>query len=254
MIIAPFHNKLLVVTQNDHAHFASELLALWRADGLPEHPRRSELLFAAREHDNDWAEFDSAPMCSAAGRPLDFMTVSPETRREIWRLGTRRHVERAPYAALLIARHAIQLHRSQRRDPDWADHFTEWDDLVAELLDKTEVEEEVVDQDYRWIELSDLLSLGVCNRWTRELECHGVSGRLHLDSNSSSDGDGPDAIPDGTLVLAPFPLAGATTFRIACRLIPDRRYAGDADLAIELATARWTHYGVRVVPSIAGAV
>ncbi len=50
----------------------------------------------------------------------------------------------------------------------------------------------------------------------------------------------------GSLLLDPFPLAGATTFRIACRVIRDRRYAGDADFGTELATARWRQYAVRV--------
>lgn len=245
MIIAPFRGQLLAVTQNDHAHFAGELLALWRADGLPDHPRRPELLFAAREHDNGWAEIDSAPMCSSSGRALDFMTVSQDTRQEIWRRGTRRYLERDPYAALLIVRHAIHLHRSQRHDPAWSELFAEWDDHVADLLEETGVEEEAVSDDYRWIELCDLLSLAVCNRWTRELECHGVSGGLEPDG----EGDKSGAAPGGTLVLEPFPLAGATTFRVACRLIPDRRYSGDSDLAIELATARWIHYVVRVAPS-----
>ena len=40
MIIAAHEGHLQVVTQNDHAHFAGELLALWRTDGMPDHPRR----------------------------------------------------------------------------------------------------------------------------------------------------------------------------------------------------------------------
>ena len=77
---APMDGRLLVVSQNDHAHFAAELLALWRADGLPDHPRRRRLLFAAREHDNGWRETDSAPFCDREkGRPHDFMSTSPSS-------------------------------------------------------------------------------------------------------------------------------------------------------------------------------
>ena len=239
MIVAPIDGQLLVVTQNDHAHFAGELLALWCADGLPDHPRRRSLLYAAREHDNGWAEIDSAPMCHPeSGRPLDFMAVSRDTRWDIWRRGTRRHVERDPYAALLIVRHAIHLHRSQRRNSEWSEIFDQWQELEAELAAATGVAESAVDRDYRWIELTDLLSLAVSNRWTREIELHGIRGTF--DSGMSENH------PTGTLRLGPFPLAGATTFQIACRLIPDRRYAGDADLGTELAIARWRRYAVRV--------
>ncbi len=237
MIVAPLDGQLLVISQTDHAHFAGELLALWHSDGMPEHPRRRDLLFAAREHDNGWAEIDSAPMCDpASGRPRDFMTIPRQTRRDVWRRGTRRYAVREPYAALLIVRHAIHLHRAQRRDPAWADLFAEWQELEAELMASTGAAEGEVERDYRWIELTDLLSLAGCNRWTRRLESHGWSAELR-----------PGA-PD-SLLVDPFPLAGATTFRVACRLLPDRRYAGDVDLGTELATARWGHHTVRVVPA-----
>ena len=43
-----------------------------RADGLPGHPRRGELLFAAREHDNGWTEVDAYPTVDPdTGRPYD---------------------------------------------------------------------------------------------------------------------------------------------------------------------------------------
>ena len=166
MIVAPKNGQLLVVTQSDHAHFAGELLALWHSGGMPEHPTAPRLLlFAAREHDNGWAEIDSAPMCHPeTGRPRDFMTVSRETRWDIWRRGTRRYIEREPYAALLIVRHAVHLHRSQRSDPAWADLFTEWHELEADLIEATGANEEDVARDYRWIELTDLLSLAVVQR------------------------------------------------------------------------------------------
>src|SRR5262249_53740757 len=68
--------ELRLVTQPDHAHLSGELLSLWRADGLPAHPRRAETLFAGREHDNGWREADAAPRWdAAAGRPRDFLTT-----------------------------------------------------------------------------------------------------------------------------------------------------------------------------------
>ena len=243
MIVAPAGGRLLVVTQNDHAHLAGELLALWRADGLPSHPRRRELLFAAREHDNGWAEADSAPICDrASGRPRDFMTVSRETRQAIWRRGTRRYTEREPYASLLIVRHAVRLHRALRADPAWADLLADWQQLEAELMASSGASAAEVESDDRWIELADLLSLAACNRWSREVAAHGFRAQLRraAEVGGSEEAD--------TLFIDPFPLAGATTFRAACRWIPDRRYSSDVDLGTELAVARWRHHLVRVSP------
>lgn len=47
-------DRWVLTTQTDHAFFSGEVLSLWREDGLPQHPRRGDLLFAAREHDNGW--------------------------------------------------------------------------------------------------------------------------------------------------------------------------------------------------------
>ncbi len=252
MIVAPLGGHWLVVTQNDHAHFAGELLALWRTDGLPDHPRRRHLLFAARQHDNGWAEIDSAPMCDpASGRPLDFMTVSRDTRWEVWRRGTRRYLERDPQAALLIVRHAIHLHRTRLPNPEWSEIFAEWHELEADLMAQTGIAETTLAGDYLWLELTDLLSLAVCNGWARELEYHGFHAELR-DFGGRPDGSPPGdkTVARSTLLLDPFPLAGTTTFRIACRVIPDRRYSGDADLGTELAIARWQHYAVQVSPGV----
>jgi hypothetical protein len=233
MMISPHPAGLRVVTQNDHAHFAAELLSLWRQDGLPTHPRRDELLRATREHDNGWREADSAPRVDRDnGRPHDFITTPRDVRAEIWRRGTRRHQEDAPYVALLVTLHALYLHRDRAHDPVYGALLAELTELRDELLDATGVGLEAAAGDYAFLDLADLLSLVVCTGSLEPFERRGVRGHF-----------------DGTaLQLDPFPLAGGTSFRIACRTIPDRRYTGDGDLAIELARARWQETTVRVRP------
>ncbi len=236
---------LQIITQNDHAHFAAELLSLWRRDGLPEHPRRRQILLAAREHDNGWREADAAPRADPqTGRPLDFGAVPQELRREIWRRGVARtDAGREPWTALLILQHAIHLHRD-RRSAAWSGLRGEWVELRAELLETAGADLETLERDYRWIALADLLSLALCSapwgagreryRWQRAFELHGTGAEVR-----------PQA-----LSLEPFPLAGTTTFRIPCRRIPARRYRGDADLGTELAAARWAELAVRVAPDL----
>ncbi len=222
-----------VVTENDHAHFAAEILSLWRRDGLPEHPRRRQILLATREHDNGWREADSAPRADPeTGRPLDFVAVPQALRRQIWRRGVgRTDAEREPWVALYILQHALHLHR-HRRSAEWSALGDEWADLRLELLEAAGTDLETLERDYRWIELADLLSLAVCSGWQRAFELHGTGAEVR-----------PPA-----LHLDPFPLAGATTFRVPCRRIPARRYRGDADLGTELAAARWRELTVRLAP------
>src|SRR5947199_5589429 len=151
MIVYDEGETLLLVTQPDHAHFTGELLALWRADGLPDHPRRADLLFAGREHDNGWREADAAPHCDLErGRPHDFMSIPREERIAIWERGTARFAGSQPYASLLITRHALTLHGDRREQPEWEEFFAYLDELERGLLAATGAAAEEVAADYRF--------------------------------------------------------------------------------------------------------
>lgn len=233
MIVVTEQDTWLFITQPDHAAFAAELLSLWLLEGLPDHPRRSELLFAVREHDNGWREADAAPRWdSERRRPHDFLTLPREPRIEIWERGVSRFAGEHPYAALLITRHARRLLGERRGDPAWDGLLETLDELESGLAEETGATEKQIAADDRLVDRADLLSLVVCNGWTEPFERHGFRGQLQ----------------EGTLRLDPFPLAGATTFRIPCRRVPARDYGREALLGVELVTARWGEMAVRVAP------
>jgi hypothetical protein len=233
MIVVPQGSMLLLVTQPDHAHLSGELLALWRAGDLPAHPRRDDLLFAAREHDNGWREADAAPRWDAErGRPHDFTTLPRQERIEIWERGTCRFAAERPYAALLITRHALNLFGGRRGEEGWDAFLDFLADFERGLREETWATREEVEGDYPPIDLADLISLAACIQRREPVERHGVR-----------------IVPaDDGVRLDPFPLAGATTFRLPCRRIPARSYRGDADLGGELAAARWEELSVRISP------
>lgn len=237
IVAADSSSRYLSITQPDHARFSAELLSLWRS--LADHPRREELLFAVREHDNGWRETDAAPHWDAErGRPHDFISLPRGERIELWQRGTARFAGERPYASLLIVRHAIRLHQ-ERSGEDWQAFRDYLDELQRGLIEETGAPEEQVEEDYRWLDLADLISLAACNRWSEPFARYGFRGQL--------DGETLRLDPL-TLRLDPFPLAGSTAFRIPCRRIPVREYRGDADLGGELAAARWEELPVRVAP------
>ena len=233
MIVVTEQDTWRFITQPDHAAFAAELLSLWRAEGVPEHPRRADLLFAVREHDNGWREADAAPRWDPQRRrPHDFLTMPRPARIEIWERGVSRFAGGHPRAALLITRHARRLHRDRRGDEAWAGLLETFDELERGLAEATGATEEEIAADDRLLDRSDTLSLAACSGRTDPFERHGVRARLC----------------EGTLEIDPFPLAGATTFRIPCRRIAIRDFGGDAALGGALAAARWGELTVRVGP------
>lgn len=251
VIIYPLGDRLLVANQIDHAAFSAELMSLWRADGLAENPRRRALIRGTREHDNGWAEADSAPRVRRGGgeddgRPHDFRSTPPDVRLDLWQTGVRRKADDDPEAWVYVVRHARALHREEGggdggSETDilraWRQALDDWKDLENELRERIGLAEVDLASDYRWLALCDLVSLAVCLRWGEPKETLGTTMQVEIEDDLAV-----------TLHLDPFPLAGKTTFHVPCRIIPDRAYTGDADLAMELATARWQKVRVRVAP------
>jgi len=234
MIVLGERERLRLVTQPDHAAFGADLLSLFRLSELIAHPRRDDLLRAVRLHDNGWRELDAAPRVDPeSGRPFTFLDLPAPLRLEIWDRGTARYAQTDPYVALLTTEHALTLYRANGGQTGWHELLSRLEKQRQELLPRCGLDPLELAGDYRFLDLADRLSLAVCNGWGQPVERHGLAGRLGEEG----------------LALSPFPLAGATTFRIPCRGIPARRYAGDADLAGALAAARWESFPLRVLPA-----
>jgi hypothetical protein len=237
---------LRLVTQSDHAHLANRIVALWRADGLPEHPRRDEILFAAREHDCGWQVEDAAPRIEPeTGRPYDFRNFPAAPRLEVWDRSTGEHQDDHPVSALLVTHHALYLYE-RYRDPAarpegdlelWDTFFALLDARADDLHEATGLTRDEALADYRFLHLADLaaLMLSLGTEWgTEPVERMGL--RLALSDDAT------------TLHLDPLPLAGATSFRLACRHVPDREYSGTKDIVEEMIAARWESLPVRLAP------
>jgi len=242
MIVFDEGDTYRLITQPDHARFSGELVSLWREHGLPRHPRREDLLFAVREHDNGWREADAAPRWNeAAGRPHDFMSVPDDVRLEVWRRGTLRFAAERPYAALLVTHHALAL-------ATWSGEAAgglaaELEERADELAEEAGATREEAAADYPFLAFADAASLAVCGRSGDPF------GRPAPPAAGGETLRGRFEPDTETLYLQPFPLAGATRFAIPVRRVPKRLYAGDADLGGELAAARWCELTVRVSPA-----
>lgn len=157
----------MLITQPNHAALAERIMVHWRADGFDDNPRRHAILHAIREHDNGWAEPDAEPRFGEGGAVLDFMTVSADVKREVWPRAIAR-VCLVPYAAALVAQHALHVYRRYRTDPDWATFFGAMETARHAYLGITGIQLETLTKDYFFLRMGDLLSLTWCNAWTGE--------------------------------------------------------------------------------------
>ena len=238
MIVTETPRGWRCVTQPDHAVLSREVLALWRRDDFPRHPRRPEILFAAREHDNGWQGADAAPRLDPRGdRPLDFTALANADRLTVWQRGIERYRTERPYVAALIIEHARYLHEARHVSRGGAVADDPWSEFLAglpaardEALAAADAALDTLLSDYRWLHIADLVSLAVCAGWRKSFGRWGQQG----------------VVQGNTVVLRPFPLAGPTAFSVPCRYLEPALYASDAAMATALASCRWERWTVRL--------
>jgi hypothetical protein len=224
VIIRPTESSHLLITQPDHAALAARIMQQWRADGLAHAPRRRAILLAVEEHDNGWREVDAVPMVDeASGRVLDFVNAPDEVRRAIWPRGVER-LAATPYAAALVAQHAVHIYRRYRDDPHWASFFATMEAARDRHLHAASVAIEDLLHEYFFLRIADLASLTFCNAWT----------------DTQTDDSGYTVHLDGVrLVVTPDPFdGGEIELEITGRELPAGPFLSAADVQRAWSAAR----------------
>jgi transposase InsO family protein len=223
LIVRTNPDHLLLITQPDHAALSAAIMTRWCRDGLPGHPRRESLLLATREHDAGWAEVDVAPIVDpSSGQLLDFVHAPDLVRQEVWPRSIKR-LAHAPYAAALVAQHALHVYRDNRPDPAWARFFSRLEDLRAEQLRHAAplTLDELI-ADYFFVRMGDLVSLFFANNWP----------------GPRREGDYSIQVIGARVVVTPDPFGGETVaLSLPARRLSARAYHSMADAAAALAAA-----------------
>ena len=226
--------SLLLIRQPDHAALSARVMERWRADGFPCSPARADVLYAIEEHDNGWLEPDAAPLVhDSTGRIADFMSAPDAVKRAVWPRGVAR-LAHAPYAAALVAQHALHVFRRYRTDADWAEFFAEMEGARAFAASKcggsgpagrTRTLDDV-QRDYAFLRIGDLISLTFCNGWT--------------DPQKDDAGSGYEIRLEGTrVIVTPDPFVGRQVpFSVTARELRDRPFRSAADAQEEWSAAR----------------
>ena len=164
MIIRREGNEYVFITQPDHAALSRRVMERWVA--LQHHARAASILLAIREHDNGWAEPDGAPVVDPmTGEPLDFVHAPAAVRQGVWPRGVAR-LASDPWAAALVAHHAVAVYDRYRGDQGWTSFFAQMESLRDSLVSQVNGAEADLLADYRFVRLGDLISLVFCTGWS----------------------------------------------------------------------------------------
>ncbi len=222
MIVRPGAGVLHLISQPAHAALARRLMELWPSLGKSE--RRRDVLTAIEHHDRGWAESDEALTVDPdSGRIRDFLHVPAAVRQGVWPVSVAR-LTAAPWAAALVAHHAVTVYDRFRQEAEWREFFTSMTALRDEHLARSGGDQKTLVRDYVYLRLGDLLSLAFCTGQT------------------TTETLGPWTIRlDGArLQVTPNPFVMDVTFAIEAREIPDVAYPTDEALraAIAAGTSR----------------
>lgn len=225
MIVRLTESSQLLITQPDHAALSARIMREWRAGGFPDAPRRSDILLAIAEHDNGWREVDAAPvMDETTGRIHDFVTAPDAIKRELWPRGVDR-LAGTPYAAALVAQHAVHVYRHKRGEPEWAPFFTQMEGLRDRFLHiAAPIAMDDLLRDYVFVRIGDLASLTFCNGWT-EQQVDDVGYAIRCDGTR--------------LTISPDPFEGRQiAIEVTARELANRPLRSSSDAEAAFAAAR----------------
>jgi hypothetical protein len=220
VIVREDGDHLLLIRQPDHARLSRRIME--RCVALAAHPRREVILHAIEQHDNGWSEEDAAPAVDeTTGRILDFVNAPSAVRHRVWPRGVAR-LREAPYAAALVAQHAITVYDRFRREPAWEPFFAGMQAAREEMLQASGLRQAEIDADYPLVRLGDLISLTFCTGWT-DVQRYGgwTVQRAEARVTVTPDSFGGLCVP----------------LTITARRVTNRRFTSIADLRDELASA-----------------
>jgi hypothetical protein len=221
MIVRRLDAELLLIRQPDHAALARRIMEQW-AD-LATAERRTSILRATGEHDYGWGEHDAAPIIDAAtGRICDFINLPLPLRQGVWPRSAAQ-LSSDPWAAALVAHHAIFVYDRFRRDSAWQNFFAEMEGLRAAMLrEARDATFDDLQRDYVFVRLGDLASLTFCSGWT----------------DAQRFADYTIALSASRLLIDPDPFNGhEMILEVPARRLPDRTFHSDSAAAQAFAAA-----------------
>lgn len=213
MIVRPNADGVQLITQPDHAQLARTIME--HCVPLRSRPRRGAILHAIAEHDNGWAEVDAAPTVNpATSNVADFITVALSVRHAVWPRGIARLAD-DPWAAALVAQHALTVYDRFRGDSAWRSFFAGMEEARDTWLRVSGRPLDELAADYPFLRLGDLISLAFCTGST----------------DAQTFGEWTVRLSGTRVAVTPDPFGGATiAVAISAKMIHQQSFGSDDEL------------------------
>jgi hypothetical protein len=213
LIVRREGDALVLVTQPDHARLAGALME--RCVTLQRRPRRAAILRAIASHDDGWLAVDAVPALDpATGAVVDFVTAPAHIRQGVWPRAIA-GLDDDPWAAALVAQHALTVYARFRPDAEWQAFFADLESRRDALLARCGRSLAALEPDYPFVRLGDLVSLVFCTA-SREPQRYG---------------EWTVSIAGTRVEVTPDPFGGAEVpLTVAARRLPGGAFRSQAEL------------------------
>jgi len=166
----------ILIVQHDHALLSGQIMAKWGNEDFVKPDPCDEVLFAVREHDSGWGQWDSKPKINPEnGYPANFTEMSPHEQSVIWGECYRSHSSKHSYASALIALHFLKFNGNNlKKDPDNKQlKLLQIDikDFISKELNinisnsNSDVIPDEIKVNLKMLQIGDIISLALCHGW-----------------------------------------------------------------------------------------
>lgn len=232
----------ILIAQYDHAVLSGRIMERWGNETFSSPDPGEETLFAVREHDCGWKDWDSSPKINPEnGYPANFMEMESSDQTDIWRRSFESHAQAHPYASALIALHFARFNRKllskNQSDPYAKSLEAGINKFVLKRLDidvsKPGGIPSRIGTNLRLLQVGDIISLALCHGWESmaipdvPVDYEGGSAKLLL---KSADGF--------NFTLSPYPFSGTLLdLSVEGVRLERKSYSDDRDLRSALDNA-----------------
>lgn len=162
----------ILIAQTDHSILSAEIMEFWgNSDFNPPFPKE-EVLFAIREHDNGWKEWEMHPKINSTDKyPINFIEMDYKDKAQIWRRSFLRYSKEHPYASSLIALHFDKFNTNVYKKNNYAARILKYEirEFVIKNLNLTDTDtpnlNNQIINNLRFVQVGDLISLAICHGW-----------------------------------------------------------------------------------------